>query len=104
ARVSFSGLQIYHVKGLPPIVTKDSAVRLTGRHMLFEVAGEAHADMPSGRPIIFTNGQLAIDDLRPHFPDAEVRFKGAGELGAVLELLDQPPLGYVKAVGFKPNL
>ncbi len=103
-RMSFSGLQIYHIKGLPPIVTKDSAFRVAGRRFLFEIAGEAHTDMPSGRQISFTNGQLAIDDLRPHFPDAEVRFRGGGELGAVLELLDQPPLGYVKAVGFKPNL
>lgn len=103
-RLGFSGLQIYHVKGLPPIVTKESVARITGRHFTFDVLGDAHIDVPSGRTISFSSGQLTIDDMRPHFPNAEIRFKGTGEVGAVLELLDQPPLGYVKAVGFKPNL
>ncbi len=103
-RLGLSGLQVYHIKGLPPIVTKESVVRVTGRRYVFDVIGDARIDVPSGRSIVFSNAQLAIDDLRPHFPNAEVRFKGAGEVAAVLELLDQPPLGYVKAVGFKPNL
>ncbi len=103
-RLGFSGLQIYHIKGLPPIVTRESAVRIAGRHFTFDVLGDAHIDVPSGRTLSFSSGQFIIDDMRPHFPNAEVRFKGAGEVAGVLELLDQPPLGYVKAVGFKPNL
>ncbi|MGO9486808.1 MAG: hypothetical protein ACLPX9_19915, partial [Rhodomicrobium sp.] len=103
-RTGFSGLQIYHIKGLPPILTKDSAFRITGRRYLYDVAGEARMELPSGRSLTFTGGQLAIDDLRPHIPDAEVRFKGAGDVAALVELLDQPALGYVKSVGFKPGL
>ena len=103
-RLGFSGLQIYHIKGLPPIVTKESVARITGRHFIFDMLGDARIDVPSGRSISFSSGQFAIDDMRPHFPNAEIRFKGTGEVAAVLELLDQPPLGYVKAVGFKPNL
>ena len=38
------------------------------------------------------------------FPGGEIRFKSTGEVAGVLELLDQPPLNYVKAVGFKPSL
>ncbi|MGO8952429.1 MAG: AsmA-like C-terminal region-containing protein [Rhodomicrobium sp.] len=103
-RLGFSGMQIYHIKGLPPIVTKESVARVTGRHYVFDILGDARIEVPSGRSISFTNGQFAIDDMRPHFPNAEIRFKGTGEVASVLELLDQPPLGYVKAVGFKPNL
>jgi hypothetical protein len=103
-RLAMSGLQIYHIKGLPPITTKDSVARVTGRRFVYDIPGEARIDVPSGKAISFSDGQLAIDDLRPHFPNAEIRFKGSGEVGAVLELLDQPPLGYVKAVGFKPSL
>ena len=102
-RINFSGLQIYHVKGLPPIIARDSTARIAGRRFAYELI-DARIDVPSGRSISFSNGQLIIDDLRPHIPDAEVRFKGGGEAGPVLELLDQPPLGYVKAVGFKPSL
>ena len=36
--------------------------------------------------------------------DAEARFKGAGDVSSVLELLDQPALGYVKSTGFKPGM
>ncbi len=36
--------------------------------------------------------------------DAEARFKGTGDVTSVLELLDQPALGYVKSTGFKPGL
>jgi hypothetical protein len=104
ARVSLSGLQIYHIKGLPPIATKETSVHLKGRHFVFDIPGDSRIDVPSGRTISFSDAQLVIDDLRPHFPDAEVHFKGTGEVGAVLELLDQPPLGYVRAVGFKPSL
>jgi hypothetical protein len=103
-RLGFSGMQIYHIKGLPPIVTKESVARVTGRHYVFDILGDARIEVPSGRTISFTNGQFAIDDMRPHFPNAEIRFKGTGEVASVLELLDQPPLGYVKAIGFKPNL
>jgi hypothetical protein len=103
-RLGLSGMQIYHIKGLPPILTKDTTVRIAGRRLVFDVPTDGRIDVPSGRAISFSDGQLVIDDLRPHFPDAEIHFKGAGEMTAVLELLDQPPLGYVKAVGFKPSL
>ncbi|HZV20182.1 MAG TPA: AsmA-like C-terminal region-containing protein, partial [Hyphomicrobiales bacterium] len=103
-KLGLSGLQIYHIKGLPPIITKDTVARMHGRHFIYDVTGEARIEVPSGRPISFYDGQFIIDDLRPHFPIAEVHFKGAGEVAGVLELLDQPSLGYVRAVGFKPNL
>ncbi|MBI4724579.1 MAG: hypothetical protein HY765_06255, partial [Rhodomicrobium sp.] len=103
-RLGLSGLQIYHIKGLPPITTKETAARVTGRRFVYDIPGEARIDVPSGRSITLSDGQFVIDDLRPRFPNAEIHFKGAGETASVLELLDQPPLGYVKAVGFKPNL
>jgi hypothetical protein len=102
-RLGLSGLQIYHIKGLPPLLTKETVARIAGRRLVYDVP-EARIEVPSGRAVSFSEAQLIIDDLRPHFPDAEVHFKSVGEVAAVMELLDQPPLGYVKAVGFKPDL
>ncbi len=103
-RAGMSGLQIYHIKSLPPILARDASLRFTGRHFLFDLPGEARIDLPSGRSLAFTGGQFAIEDLRPEHPDAEVRFKGNGDVASVLELLDQPALGYVKSTGFKPGM
>ena len=103
-RAGFSGLQIYHIKGLPPILAKEASLRFSGRHFLFDIPGEARIDLPSGRSLSFTGGQFAVEDLRPEIVDAEARFKGIGDVTSVLELLDQPALGYVKSTGFKPGL
>ena len=102
-RVGVSGAKIYHIKGLPPIQTKDSVVHVSGQRVVYDIPEDGRIETPNGRPISFTNGQLIVTNLRADDPDAEIRFQGAGEVASVLELLDQPPLGYVKAVGFKPN-
>lgn len=101
--LKISGAKIYHVKGLPPIITKDSTLRMNARRFVYDIP-EARIDVPSGRSISFTDGEFLVEDFAPEFPDADVRFKAGGEVTAVLELLDQPPLNYVKAVGFKPSL
>jgi hypothetical protein len=103
-RVGVSGAQIYHIRGLPPIKTKDSALRVSGQRFVYDIPEDARIETPNGRSIALSNGQLIITNLRAYDPDAEIYFQGAGEVASVLELLDQPPLGYVKAVGFKPNL
>ncbi len=99
-----SGAQIYHVKGLPPIVTKNSIMRMNARRFVYNIPGDARIDVPSGKSISFSDGEFLVENFHPDFPDAEVRFKSASDVTSVLELLDQPPLHYVKAVGFKPTL
>ncbi len=103
-RVGVSGAQIYHIKGMPPIKTKDSVVHVSGQRVVYDIPEDGRIEPPNGRPISFTNGQLIITELRADDPKADVRFQGVGEVTSVLDLLDQPPLGYVKGVGFKPNL
>ena len=100
--LKISGAQLYHIKGLPPILTTDSVVHMNAKRLVYDIP-EARIDVPSGRSISFSEGQLLVEDYRPEFPDADVHFKAAGEVTGVLELLDQPPLNYVKAVGFKPS-
>ncbi|HXW21764.1 MAG TPA: hypothetical protein VEK14_02550, partial [Rhodomicrobium sp.] len=102
--LGISGAQIYHIKGLPPIVTKDSVMRMNARRFVYDIPGDARIDVPSGRSISFSDGEFLVENFRPDFPDAEVHFKSASDVTGVLELLDQPPLHYVKAVGFKPTL
>jgi hypothetical protein len=103
-RLDLSGMQVYHIKGLPPIETKETTARVIGRRFVFDIPGDARIEVPSGRAIAFSDAQFLVDDLRPHFPSAEIRFKAQGEATGAMELLDQPPLGYVKAVGFKPDI
>ena len=103
-QLGISGAQVYHIKGMPPILTKDSVVRMNGRRFVYEIPGDARIDVPSGKSISFSDGEFLVEDFRPDFPDAEVRFKSASDVAGVLELLDQPPLNYVRAVGYKPNL
>ena len=103
-RLGVSGAKIYHIKGLPPIITKDFTLSINGRHFVYDIPADARIDVPSGKSISFSDGQLLINDIRPEFPDGEIHFKSTGEATGVLELLDQPPLNYVKAVGFKPSL
>lgn len=103
-RLALSGLQIYHIKGLPPILTKETSARVVGRHFIFDIPADARIEVPSGRTISFSDGQFIVDDLRPRFPSGEIHFKCTADVAGGLELLDQPPLGYVKAVGFKTDL
>ena len=103
-RLDIADAQIYHIKGLPPILTKDSVVRMNGRRFVYDIPGDARIEVPSGKPIAFSEGEFLVEDFRPEFPDAEVHFKSVSDVAGVLELLDQPPLNYVKAVGFKPAL
>ncbi len=103
-RIGVSGAQIYHIKGLPPIITKDSVARVNGRHFVYKIQGDARIDVPSGKSISLSDGEFLVEDFRPEFPDVDIHFKSSSDVAGVLELLDQPPLNYVKAVGFKPNL
>ncbi len=103
-KAGFSGLEIYHVKGLPPINAKEGVLRFAGRHYYFDIPGEGRVVLPSGRSLSVMDGQFIIEDLRPDPQQGEIRFKAKGDVGAVLELLDQPALGYVKSTGFEADL
>ena len=83
---------------------RTSRSAINGRHFVYDIPADARIDVPSGKSISFSDGQFLVDDIRPEFPDGEIHFKSTGEVAGVLELLDQPPLNYVKAVGFKPSL
>ncbi len=59
--------------------------------------------LPSGQEIPLRDGRFFIGDLRPDTQQSELTFKGSGATSAVLQLLDHAPLGYVQAVGLKPE-
>ena len=40
-------------------------------------------------PVLFSDAQLILDDIRPKYPNTEIHFKGTGEVAGVLELLDK---------------
>ena len=57
--------------------------------------------LPSGRVVDLSEGQFIIGDLRPRLPSAEIHFKSVSPAPTVMDLLDQPALGYVSALDMK---
>ena len=59
--------------------------------------------MPSGQEIALSEGRYFIPDLRPDPQQAQITFKASSATATALELLDHEPLGYMRAVGMKPD-
>jgi hypothetical protein len=102
--LGLSGLLIHHIQGLPPIQTGKTTARVVGRRFIFNAPGQSSIALPSGRSLTLSEGEFVVGDLRQRFPEGEVHFKGGGDVGEVLEFLDQPRLGYVHAVGMKTDM
>ena len=59
--------------------------------------------VPSGGEIALSEGRFFIPDLRVDPQQGEITYTAAGATPTVLELLDHEPLGYLRAVGMKPD-
>ncbi len=57
-----------YIKGLPPIITKESTARVDGRHFTYDIPKDGRIDLPSGKSVSFSDGQFYVDDFRPDFP------------------------------------
>ncbi|WP_170936952.1 MULTISPECIES: AsmA-like C-terminal region-containing protein [Rhodomicrobium] len=99
-RLELEDMEIHFVKSLPPIRTQKATAVVAGQRFFLTVP-ESKIALPSGAAVTFTDGQFIIGDLRPRVPTGEVHFKSTGTAASVMELLDQPSLGYISALDMK---
>lgn len=99
-RVDLEDLEIHYLGDLPPMFAPRATASFAGQRFFLTLAN-ASIPLPSGDHVDFTDGEFIVGDLRPRFPDGEIHFKTQSNAKAILELLDQPPLHYVRALNMK---
>ena len=99
---NLSGMSIVYVAGLPPVLTKQAKLTVSGMAFAVDIP-EGKIVVPSGGEIALSQGRFFIPDLRVDPQQGEITYTAAGATPTVLELLDHEPLGYLRAVGMKPD-
>ncbi len=99
-RLELEDLEVHYIKNLPPLHAEKSTAVVAGQRFFFTVP-KGVIGLPSGARVDFTDGEFIVGDLRPRVPAAEIHFKSEAKAASVLELLDQPPLGYIRALDTK---
>jgi hypothetical protein len=102
AELNFTGVGVNYIDGLPPVVMGDGTLTVTGTEFTVS-APEAKVVAASGQEIAISDGRFFIPDLRIDPQQGVITFKGAAATQAVLQILDREPLGYIRAVGMKPD-
>ena len=100
--LDLAGMSLTYVDKLPPILTGSAKMRVSGIAFWVDIP-EGKVALPSGQEIALSEGRYLISDLRPDPQQAQITFKAAGATATVLQLLDHEPLGYMQAVGMKPE-
>jgi hypothetical protein len=94
AEFAFTGVEVRYFGELPHVTGVDGTARLDRTRMDLDLAGGRLRDLAVGRSRIEITG---LDTKDEHI-DMELPL--AGPLRTVLEVLDMPPLGYPKRLGF----
>jgi hypothetical protein len=100
--LDLAGMSLTYIDKLPPILTGNAKMRVSGISFWVDIP-EAKIALPSGEEIALSEGRFFIPDLRPDPQQGQITFKAAGTTATVLKLLDHEPLGYMQAVGMKPD-
>lgn len=100
--LDLANMSLTYVEKLPPILTGSAKMRVSGISFWVDIP-EAKIALPSGQEIALSEGRFFIPDLRPEPQQGQITFKAAGATATVLQLLDHEPLGYMQAVGMKPE-
>lgn len=100
--LDLANMSLTYVEKLPPILTGVAKMRVSGISFWVDIP-EAKIALPSGQELALSEGRFFIPDLRPDPQQAQITFKAAGATATVLQLLDHEPLGYMQAVGMKPE-
>ena len=101
--LDFTGLSVAYMENLPPVQTGDAKFTIKGTELSVDIPQGKVVVPASGQEIALSEGRFYIPDLRPDPQEGVISFKAAGATPTVLQLLDQQPLGYLKAVGLKPD-
>ena len=100
--LDLANMSLTYVEKLPPILTGSAKMRVSGTSFWVDIP-EGKITMPSGQEIALSEGRYFIPDLRPEPQQAQISFKASGATATALELLDHEPLGYMRAIGMKPD-
>lgn len=99
-RLDLEDMDIRYVESLPPMHVAKATAAVTGQRFFLTVP-EGEVVLPSGGVVYFNDGQFIVGDLRPRVPSGEIHFKSEASAAHILELLNQPSLGYVSALEMK---
>ena len=102
AELDLNGMSVTYIDGLPPVVLGPAKVTVTGTEFTVS-APKAKIVVASGEEIAVTDGRFFVPDLRVDPQQGVITFKGTAATPTVLQLLDREPLGYIRAVGMKPD-
>lgn len=94
AELSFTGVEVRYFGELPHVTGVDGTARLDQTRMDLDLAGGRLRDLAVGRSRITITG---LDTKDEHI---DMELPVAGPLRTVLEVLDMPPLGYPRRLGF----
>ena len=100
--LALSGMSIAYVEKLPPIQTGDAKLRVVGTTFSVDIP-QGKVVLPSGQEIALSEGRFFIPDVRVDPQQGQITFKANGPTTTVMQLLDHKPLGYMQAVGLKPE-
>jgi hypothetical protein len=100
--VDFAGMSINYIDKLPPILTGNAKLKVVGTTFSVDIP-EGRVVLPSGQEIALSDGRFFIPDLRVDPQQGQITFKANGATTTAMQLLDHEPLGYMRAVGMKPD-
>lgn len=102
AELDFNGVAVNYIDGLPPVVLGPTKLTISGTE--FSISSpEAKVIVAPGQEIAITDGRFFVPDLREDPHQAVITFNGTATTPTVLQVLDHEPLGYIRAIGMKPD-
>ncbi|HUU66199.1 MAG TPA: AsmA-like C-terminal domain-containing protein [Methyloceanibacter sp.] len=100
--LNFSGMSIVYVEELPPVITGDAKLTVSGMEFAVDIP-QGKIVVAEGQEIALSEGRFFIPDLREDPQQGVVTYKAAAPTPTVMQLLDHKPLGYISEVGMKPD-
>jgi AsmA-like C-terminal region/Protein of unknown function len=100
--LDLADMSIDYIDKLPPIITEGAKLRLAGTSFSVDIP-KAKIVLPSGEELALHEGRFFIADLRQDVLQGEITFRANGATTDVFQLLDREPLGYMRAIGLKPE-
>jgi AsmA-like C-terminal region len=100
--LQFADLRIIYLDGMSPVVTPSASASMRGTRFSVDLP-QGTITLPSGDRIALHQGHYAVADLRPHPPTAVVSFTADCGTSAALQLLNEPPLGFMNKLGKDPR-
>jgi hypothetical protein len=100
--LDLTGMSITYIDKLPPIMTEEAKLTVSGINFSVDIP-KGKVVLASGEDLPLSDGRYFIPDLRQYPEQAEITFKASGATSTVLKFLDHEPLGYMQAIGLKPE-